>query len=106
MESQLDNVEVESSGSIGQYYNGKCHETNPNTTIGNNNIKKDWCSNIAKGGSSIPWITYSIKGKSMKLRGYSIRSGCCYFDCCCVDNEIIPECCCCALYSFFVAWFK
>ena len=98
-ESSRMNVNVESSGSSGFYYDGKCHLTAPNETL-NSDKKRDWCSNIAKGENDKPWIEYSLKNKAMKLTGYSLRSGCCFYDCCCVDDNDILFHCCCELYSF------
>ena len=100
-----DSVHVESSGSLGYYYDGKCHATFPNSTL-KADERLDWCSNVAKKESGGPWITYSLKNKKMKLTGYSLRNGCCrYTDCCCIDdNTFIDEAsigyCCCRLYSY------
>ena len=93
-------VDVTSSGSIGQFYENKCHETFPNQTIIEGDDKRDWCSNIAQNANNPPWIEYSLKGKSMKISGYSIRTGCCFYDCCCTsDGSLIGDCCC-LLYTF------
>ena len=91
----------DASGSLGLYRGGKCQQTYPNETI-HENEEMDWCSNIAtKDNSDHPWISYSIKNKGMRLTGYAVRNGCCYFDCCCTeDGRIIDEVCCCRLYSF------
>ena len=94
-------VNVESSGSIGLYYSGKCHQTYPNETL-NTNEKMDWCSNIVPSGSKdMPWIMYSLKNKAIKATGFSLRNGCCWHACCCIDGtRIDSEYCCCRLYSF------
>ena len=94
-------VDIKASGSIGLYYGGKCHQTHPNETIIIDE-KLDWCSNIAKTKEDKPWISYSLKNKVMKVKGYSVRNGCCWNNCCCIDdNNIIDEMgCCCILYSF------
>ena len=100
--STSNNVEVEASGSIGLFHDGKCHQTTPNSTIFEDK-KIDWCSNIIEGASGKPWISFSLKNQAMKLTSYSVRSGCCWYSCCCVNEndgsyKDIP--CCCELYSF------
>ena len=94
-------VNVASSGSIGLYFAGKCHQTYPNETL-HTDQKMDWCSNVVeKNSNDKPWITYSLKNKAIKLTGFSLRNGCCWYDCCCIDdNNYIPYHCCCRLYSF------
>ena len=99
-EGDHDSIFVEASGSIGQYRNGKCVLTNPNETLSSDDRNTDWCSNIA-GKNENSWITYAIKGKMMKISGFSIRSGCCYSDCCCTDNGSDIYCCC-DLYTITV----
>ena len=95
-----NNVNVEASGSLGLYYDGKCHETFPNETM-QVNEKLDWCSNIAPDKNTKPWISYNIKAKAMRLKGFSIRNGCCWYDCCCTTSgETYDYLCCCRLYSF------
>ena len=92
-------VNTHCSGSSGLYYDGKCHQTYPNETI-TFHEKMDWCSAIARDNEK-PWITYEIKGKSMKLNGFSVRNGCCWYDCCCLETgEVVDYICCCRLYSF------
>ena len=91
---------TESSGNIGLFYSGKCHETFPNNTL-NAEKKDDWCSNIGEPvDGKRPWIQYRINGKGMKIIGYSIRNGCCWYSCCCYGDQIIDYDCCCRLYSF------
>ena len=96
-----DLAKVEASGSLGLFIRDKCVKTQPNQTlVGERNL--DWCSNIATDSSNMPWITFSLKGKSMKLSGFSLRNGCCWYYCCCdetgkVMNDVY---CCCDLYSF------
>ena len=93
-------LSLSASGSMGLYYDGKCHQTYPNATL-NDNKELDWCSNIPEKGSGKPWIGYELKKKSVEISGYSIRSGCCYYPCCCIDDDkIIDGECCCNLYSF------
>ena len=100
MKKNTDIVETHVSGSLGLYYSGKCHKTYPNQTLFSDE-KQDWCSNIGKSKEAKPWITYNLKGKSMKISGYSIRSGCCWYTCCCVDDDtMVDGYCCCRLYSF------
>ena len=89
---------VESSGSIGLHFDGKCQKTYPNSTL-NSNERIDWCSNIAESDQK-PWISYSYPQKSMRIRGYSVRNGCCWYACCCLDNNTDIYGCCCRLYSF------
>ena len=94
------NIIIESSGSIGHFYGGKCRETFPNQTI-IGKVEHDWCSNIGKFDSDKPWIQYSLKDKKISVSGYSIRNGCCVAACCCInDDENIDEVCCCTLYSY------
>ena len=101
VEKNLKDVKVQSSGSIGFYKSGKCVPTYPNQTLGRDDPRSDWCSNLAKSKDDNPWISYSLKNKRVSLTGYSIRSGCCYSTCCCIDDSsYIPNCCCCELYSF------
>ena len=101
LQKNLNLVQVESSGSLGYYYQGKCHMTTPNMTLVPDE-KIEWCSNIAKSKNDTPWISYSLKNKQMKITGYSLRNGCCYYECCCCDNsgDIDGHFCCCDLYSF------
>ena len=91
------------SGSLGLLYNdNKCHMTTPNQTI-NSDEYHDWCSNIAKSKEAMPWITFSIKNKKMRLTGYSMRNGCCHYACCCEeDGKMLDYACCCRLYSYSV----
>lgn len=93
-------LNIEASGSIGQYSaTDECIQTYPNHTVGVDDIKRDWCSNIGKDKNDKPWILYSLKGKKMSIKGYSVRNGCCYYGCCCVNGQSIAYCCC-DLYSF------
>ena len=89
------------SGSLGFYYSGRCHKTYPNMTVGPDDQKADWCSNIGQGNANQPWISVHLNHKKMKVIGYAVRSGCCYYSCCCTDDDsIIDDGCCCGLYSF------
>jgi hypothetical protein len=92
-------VYVESSGSIGLFYGGKCHQTYGNETI-QDNENLEWCSSIAPTKDSKSWIQYSISNKAIKVAGYSLRNGCCKYICCCVDDQTDIDYCCCDLYSF------
>lgn len=93
-------ISVVPSGSIGQRrYDGKCQMTEGNETLSPDE-KADWCSNIGTGRSDMPWIMYNLKNKKMRVNGYSIRNGCCYYDCCCIDDNTQVYDCCCDLYSF------
>lgn len=99
--AKSNNIEVESSGSLGIYSSKQCHKTYPNLTISENK-ELEWCSNIAdKSKGEQPWIMYSIRGKAMKLTGFAIRNGCCYHSCCCDESgKIVNYGCCCTLYTF------
>jgi hypothetical protein len=98
--AKTSKIEVESSGSMGYFYDNKCQLTRPNLTL-TSNEKQEWCSNIAKSNDAKTWISYSIENKAMKLTGYSVRNGCCYYSCCCTeDSNFIDYDCCCRLYSF------
>jgi len=99
--SQADErvIQTESSGSIGYFLNGKCIETYPNNTL-TNSEKFDWCSNVAKNKDDKPWISYSFQDKAVRISGYTVRSGCCYYSCCCLDDSRVIDYCCCELYSF------
>lgn len=94
-----DTVSIESSGSLGLYYNGKCHKTHENYTISENQ-DLDWCSNIASKQDEKAWIQYSLPNKAIKIQSYSLRNGCCRYACCCVDDNTDVNYCCCNLYSF------
>ena len=98
MENNKGSFNIAVSGSIGQYRNGKCVDTDPNDAIDTTQKNEDWCSNIVKEKSQYPWLSVNLKGKAMSLTGYSIRSGCCYYGCCCEDG--IDVNCCCELYSW------
>ena len=94
-----NSIRIDVSGSMGLYYSGKCHQTNPNQTIISDK-KMEWCSNIGKSKDDKPWISYSIKNKKMKLTSYAIRNGCCWYGCCCIDDKTDLGVCCCELFSF------
>ena len=102
-QQKKDQIIIENSGSLGLYHNGKCHKTYGNETITSDEYS-DWCSNIANDKTNPaenPWIQYSIKGKQMKVKSFSVRNGCCHYACCCTeDDKIIDSGCCCLLYSF------
>ena len=96
--SDMKGLKIEASGSIGLHYGGRCHQTYPNETL-HSEEKFDWCSNIA-GPNDNAWITYYFPSKSMKIKGYSVRNGCCWYACCCIDDNTDIYGCCCRLYSF------
>ena len=96
--SSNTNLKIEASGSIGLHYQGKCNPTYPNETL-NVNEKLDWCSNVGSEGN-MPWIQFSFTDSQMKVKGYSIRNGCCWYSCCCLDDNTDIYGCCCRLYSF------
>ena len=96
---------VEASGSLGIRFDGRtCKPTYPNQTlIGEAHL--DWCSNLMKSTNDSPWISYHLPNKAMKIRGFSVRNGCCYDDIfmCCRDPQSGADSyldCCCRLYSF------
>ena len=97
----INDLNIEASGSLGLFINNKCVMTHTNSTVIEDK-KLDWCSNVGKNGESKPWITYSVKGKAMKLTGYSVRNGCCYYACCCLDDGKVYDGAdyCCMLFSF------
>ena len=97
-----EDMSISSSGSLGLFYSGDCHLTNPNETVIDNG-QMEWCSNIAKSEDDKPWISYNVKDRAMKLTGYSIRNGCCYRSCCCQGDTHFVDSntgCCCRLYRF------
>ena len=93
-------VMVSSSGSMGFYYNDKCHQSFSNMTL-NSNKNIDWCSNVAANENDKPWIQLSFKHHK-KISGYSLRNGCCvHYYCCDIEtNKVVDYNCCCRLYSF------
>ena len=102
LSKNINNIRYDVSGSLGLYLgDNKCQETYPNSTLSTNR-KLDWCSNIPEDESQNPWIQYSIPGQAMRLTGYSVRNGCCYYACCCniQTGKLIDGSCCCELYSF------
>ena len=99
MVNHQNDIEVSASGSIGQYYDGHCQKTTPETTVSTEATKHDWCSNINKSKTDYPWLSILVKNKRMRITGYSLRSGCCYYGCCCLeDNHYVA--CCCSPYSW------
>lgn len=93
-----EKINIESSGSYGLFYNGKCQRTYPNETV-NFNREIDWCSNIGKDKNDKPWISFNLENKVMKITGYAVRNGCCSY-CCCSLETGSDEYCCCRLYSY------
>ena len=106
---QSNKLNIYSSGSIGLYFQGKCHKTNPNYTLIDDEMQ-DWCSNVVKrenpkqeiSNDQKPFVTFNIQNKAFQLNSYAIRSGCCRRICCCIDDGTFlgDEGCCCRLYSF------
>ena len=96
-------LHIETSGSLGLFLgDSKCRATNPNDTL-ESDLKTDWCSNLVKENGEKPWISYHFTNKAMKLKGYAVRNGCCYYDYCCCDpdtGKYLDFACCCRLYSF------
>ena len=90
---------ISASGTLDQWYDEKCHETfTENVFV---STKSDWCSNANKTKTDRPWISVAIKGKAMKLTGYSLRAGCSsYYCCCCTEDGKDARKCCCDLYSW------
>ena len=102
-QSEKGLVNIATSGNLGFFYNGKCHKSYGNETIVADEFN-EWCSNIVKDKndpSLSPFIQYSIKGKQMKVKKFSVRNGCCRNVCCCENDEnFIDTRCCCTLYSY------
>ena len=101
LSTMSSDVIFDASGSLGLFLDdGKCTITSPNWTL-NHDREHDWCSNIASKTEN-PWISFSLPKKAMKIKGYSLRSGCCYHFCCCdpETNQYVDADCCCDLYSF------
>ena len=98
MEMYQTDLETTASGSIGQWVNGKCQKTDPLHVTDTVERKTDWCSNINRSKKDYPWLSVNLKGKSIALTGYSLRSGCCYYGCCCDDGAYVR--CCCEIYSW------
>ena len=94
-------IVAEASGSLGLYYQRKCHQTFPNETY-HFDKEFDWCSNIGSAADGKkPWIQYRLKNKKMKLNSFALRNGCCYHPCCCLDdNTVYDYDCCCLMHSF------
>ena len=101
IEKNVAKMRATGSGSLGLYYNKKCHMTFPNETM-TSNEEFDWCSNIAnRNQGEMPWITFNLPGQKMKLTGFSVRNGCCRHLCCCdEDGKVVDYGCCCVLYTF------
>lgn len=94
-------VKVYASGSIGQYIDGKCVQTHPEHMVDEIERDTDWCSNINKSKTDYPWLAVSLNDKKMRIKGYSIRNGCCKYGCCCLDDSTFVTCCC-NIYSWSV----
>ena len=96
-------ISIETSGAAGLYRDGKCHLSYGNETLDSNEWG-EWISRTPedKNDASLnPWIQYSIKGKSMRIKKYSVRNGCCRSKCVCFDDsDIVEYNCCCKLYSY------
>lgn len=90
---------VDASGSSRQHINGSMQLTKPEYSIYPWNKAYDWCSNCLRSYDEHPWITFSLDQRRIRLTGYFIRAGCCYYDrCCCDDGRYYCAKCC--LYSW------
>ena len=91
-------IAVDASGSSKQYINGSHQLTQPEYAIYPWDKRYDWCSNCGKSYDEHPWITFSLNSKKIKIRGYFVRSGCCYANsCCCEEYGYCAKCC---MYSW------
>lgn len=90
-------VIIEASGSSKQEINGSLQLTKPEYSIYPYDKRYDWCSECGKSYDVHPWIAYSLKSKSIKISGYFVRAGCCYYGCCCEDYGYCVHCC---MYSW------
>ena len=96
---------VEASGSLGIRYDARtCKPTYPNQTLVSDS-HLDWCSNLMKSTDDYPWISYRLPNKAMKIRGFSVRNGCCddgAIICCCdpQSGDDLDFRYCCELYRF------
>ena len=45
--------------------------------------KYEWCSNFNSSKNDKPWLSFELLKSSFTLKGYSIKSGCCYYSSCC-----------------------
>lgn len=92
-------VVIDASGSSQQYINGSLQLTKPEYAVYPWDKRYDWCSNCGTTYEEHPWITFSLSNKKIKLNGYFVRSGCCYYsDCCCNDGKYYCVDCC--MYSW------
>ena len=99
-QSRGENINIEASGSIGIFFNSKCHLTHPNQTL-STKMEEEWCSNIGHANDEKPWLSFNIENKVMQLTAFSLRNGCCKYACCCLnDSQFFDGTCCCTLYSF------
>ena len=99
LKNNQKDMKVYASGSIGQWIDDKCVMTHPEDAVDSKTRKTDWCSNINKTKTDRPWLEVSLNGKTMKIKGYSLRAGCCEYPCCCDENGVAYNCCC-DLYSW------
>jgi hypothetical protein len=98
LKQHSDDLSVAVSGSIGQFYNGKCHPTFSEHVTDSIERKTDWCSYINKSKTDYPWISINLRGKTISLTGYSLRMGCGYYGTCCLEDGNYVYCC--LLYSW------
>jgi hypothetical protein len=98
LKQHASDLSVFVSGSISQYYDGKCNPSNPDHVTDSTERKTDWCSNINKSKTDSPWFSMNVRGKSISLTGYSLRMGCCYYGTCCLNTGEYIRCC--LLYSW------
>ena len=78
----IENAEITSSGSLGQWYEGKCNPTLPSHSVDSVSRKSDWCSNINKSKHDHPWLGLGLRGQSISITGYALRSVCSYYGFC------------------------
>ncbi|EAY07926.1 hypothetical protein TVAG_064740 [Trichomonas vaginalis G3] len=90
-------ISIDVSGSSQQDINGSMQVTKPEYSIYPWDKDYDWCSNCGKSYDEHPYISYSLKNKKLKIKGYFVRSGCCYIGCCCEEYGYCAKCC---MYSW------
>ncbi|EAX95943.1 hypothetical protein TVAG_077850 [Trichomonas vaginalis G3] len=93
-------INIYASGSSKQYINGSRQITKPEYAIYPWDKTYDWCSNCAHTYFEHPYITFSLQSRKIKIKGYFIRSGCCYEEGCCCEDEFYHRCFDCCLYSW------
>ena len=87
-------IVLDVSGSSKQYINGTKQLTKPEYAIYPWDKSYDWCSNCGRSYDEHTYITFSLTNKRFKIKGYFVRSGCCYEDgCCCEEYRYCVRCC-------------